>query len=378
MKPTAMTTADTTALTELARPRSEPVISILLPPTPPGEARIVLRNLAKEAERRLVALGERPSDARARIAKAEELLDDHDLWLRPLIDVGLYVDSDAPVRLRGPELGGPLVSVGPRFQLKHLLDCVPHSDFAVLALSRKTTHLYMGQEAGLTEVRASGFPMSMDDVLRYDDREPQLQSHSSARRGVGGVVAAFHGQGGKREQGEDLLRYLRSVDAGVSAMLGDELLVLAGTDEVTAAFRRVTANHNVAVGEVSGSVERLAVHDLAAAASPIAEASFSVVRDEVQRRVADLDAGGRSGGDAAEILAAAVDGRVEAVLVAGDAEMWGTFDMEQRTTDMAGNDAPDDLLNVAAVETWRHGGSVYVVPSDQIPGAVPMAALFRY
>jgi hypothetical protein len=37
----------------------------------------------------------------------------------------------------------------------------------------------------------------------------------------------------------------------------------------------------------------------------------------------------------------------------------------------------EDLLNTAAVETLRHGGSVYTIPPGQAMSS-PVAAIFRY
>jgi hypothetical protein len=39
---------------------------------------------------------------------------------------------------------------------------------------------------------------------------------------------------------------------------------------------------------------------------------------------------------------------------------------------------PQDLLNVAAVETMRTGGEVYVVDPEQLGGFGPVAAILRY
>jgi hypothetical protein len=37
-----------------------------------------------------------------------------------------------------------------------------------------------------------------------------------------------------------------------------------------------------------------------------------------------------------------------------------------------------DLLNVAAMETFVAGGTVYAVPPDEVPGRGSVAAVFRY
>jgi hypothetical protein len=186
--------------------------------------------------------------------------------------------------------------VGARFQVKHLLDGVPEPRFAVLALSRKTSRLFTGDATHFDEVERAGLPMAMDEVLRYDDREPQLQSHGSARRGGGTVVASFHGQGGRREQGEDLLRYLRAVSTAVETVLTDECLIPAGTEELVAAFRRMTSYAHVAAGEIAGSGERLSAVELAAGARPLIEEAVTAPRTAALARLVEV-----SGTDAAAL-----------------------------------------------------------------------------
>ena len=38
----------------------------------------------------------------------------------------------------------------------------------------------------------------------------------------------------------------------------------------------------------------------------------------------------------------------------------------------------EDLLDLAAVQTLLHGGTIYAVEPEQVPGGGPLAALFRY
>jgi hypothetical protein len=269
--------------------------------------------------------------------------------------------------------------VGSRFQVKHLLDGVPEPRFAVLALSRKTSRLYTGDVAGFDEVERAGFPMAMDDVLRYDDREPQLQSHGSARRGGGTVVASFHGQGGRREQGEDLLRYLRAVATATETILGDECLVLAGTEELVAAFRRTTSYAHVASGEITGSGERLSAVELAHGARALVAEAVTAPRTSAMARLVELSGTDAAALDLRAMVTAAVDGRVETMFVAGDTEVWGRYDAAaRRIVDDDAGDGAEDLLNFAAMETWRHGGEVFVLSEADVPGPWPAAALLRY
>jgi len=59
---------------------------------------------------------------------------------------------------------------------------------------------------------------------------------------------------------------------------------------------------------------------------------------------------------------------------------WGTFDPATGEVHLHRRPRPedDDLLDFAAIETFTNGGTVYVVPSGEIPGGTLSAAVFRY
>jgi hypothetical protein len=38
----------------------------------------------------------------------------------------------------------------------------------------------------------------------------------------------------------------------------------------------------------------------------------------------------------------------------------------------------EDLLNIAALQTFAHGGEVWVTTPERVPGQGAVAALFRY
>jgi hypothetical protein len=84
--------------------------------------------------------------------------------------------------------------------------------------------------------------------------------------------------------------------------------------------------------------------------------------------------------DLAEVLEAARNGRVDTLFVADDTHIWGRLDapangVTQHDEQAAGD---EDLLDIAAADTWRNGGAVEVLPRADAPFGKPVAALFRY
>jgi hypothetical protein len=81
-----------------------------------------------------------------------------------------------------------------------------------------------------------------------------------------------------------------------------------------------------------------------------------------------------------KVVPAARLGRVEELFVAVGRQRWGRFDevtqrVKVRNEPHAGD---QDLLDLAAVQTVLHGGSVYAVDPDRVPGGRSVAAVMRF
>jgi len=179
-------------------------------------------------------------------------------------------------------------------------------EFDLLAMSRHRVRLL--DVTGSRAVDVAGLPASMSEALQLDDREPQLHSHSGTR-------------------------YLHLVDRATADHRAgsSRSLVLAGVDELLAAYRKVTRCSNVL--------------------------------DEVEP---------------AAIAAAA--GQVASVFVTDDREYWGRYRPGHRVLEERDTREPadHDLADVVASETLCHGGMAFVVPASEIPGAGTAAATLRY
>ncbi|MHB9097584.1 MAG: hypothetical protein ACYC5X_07160, partial [Syntrophales bacterium] len=81
-----------------------------------------------------------------------------------------------------------------------------------------------------------------------------------------------------------------------------------------------------------------------------------------------------------EIIPAAAHGRVGQLFVAAGRQHWGTFDAQSGAIELHRKPEPagEDLLEVAAVQTFLNGGSVFIMPPEKMPDATDLAAVFRY
>ena len=89
---------------------------------------------------------------------------------------------------------------------------------------------------------------------------------------------------------------------------------------------------------------------------------------------------GLTSADIREIVPAAAHGRVGMLFIAAGARHWGTFNEESGTVELHQKREADDedLLEIAAIQTYLNGGSVFILPPEKMPEPEDLAAVFRY
>ena len=372
-------------LRSLAAASGDYLVSIYLPTHRAGtdvkQDPIRFKNLLVQARAELDSLGVRGPDIERLLASATALHDDQDFWANTESGLALFTNGARMWTYRLPNTVSELAVAAERFHIKPLLPSVATEDlFYVVALSQNEVRLLRGTRLQLSEIALGHIPASLAEALRFDDREPQLQSHASSRTGGGNVVATFHGQGaGKDAKRVDLARFLRAVDTGFREIVGNVSapLVLAGVDEVISHYRKVSGYHHIVAGHVSGNPQQTSVRELHEQAWPLVQPLL----DANQRREHDAVSSGSvpTLTSLAAVVGAASEGRVASLFVQQGVQRWGNYDSERRATEVHDPRLPGDrdLLDIAAVETLGHGGNVFVVPESKLPGTTPITATLR-
>jgi len=332
--------------------------------------------------RRLVAGAAEEVTDPALLGTAARLVDDREFWAHGSAGLAVLAGPDGTTAIRLSEPTAELVVVSDRFHLKPLVAALGRwVEFDVLAISRHSVRLVTVAGSRAVEVEVPEMPTSMPEALRWDDREPQLQSHSGNRSGRGQVTAAFHGQGSANDTRDvDLDRYLHLVDHAVADHRSGTTrpLVLAGVDDIVGAYRKVTRCAHVLDDHVAGNPDQLRPDELADRS-----------RGFVPPSAADAEHNARDSflaGSAATVrtieqaVIAAAAGQVASIFVAADQEYWGRYREGHRVIEEHDTRAPGDhdLADVAATETLRHGGQAFVVPVADLPGGGTAAATLRY
>ena len=316
------------------------------------------------------------------LATAGELVDDREFWSHGSEGLAVLAGPDGTTAIRLSQPIGDLAVVSDRFHLKPLLAAMArHVEFDVLALSRHDVRLVRVTGSRAVETEVPGLPTSMPEALRFDDREPHLQSHAGGRTGRGRVAATFHGQGGSGDARDaDVDRFLHLVDRAVFDHRSGSTrpLVLAGVDELVAAYRKLTRCTQVLDDHVAGNPDQSRPAELADRARGFVPPP--VARAEHAARESFLSAAASTVDTVEQAVIAAAAGQVASVFVPADQVFWGRYRaghhlIEEHDTRQPGD---HDLADVAAIEALRHGGQAFVVPASDIPGGGTAAATLHF
>ncbi|MBI4905736.1 MAG: hypothetical protein HY820_19035 [Acidobacteria bacterium] len=362
----------------------EPCLSIYFPTHRAGvdtlQDPIRLKNLIREAELRLQERGAQAPLIREVIGPLRELVDQYDFWQHQADGLALFRTRDVFRRYRVSFQVPELAIVARRFHLKPLLPAAEANQrFYVLTATQEAVKVFEANHRSITEMEIPDMPDSPIIAPATRGAERQLQSHTAGRR----RAAIVHGHGaGEEDRKQILLSYFRRVDEAVRRRLRDEHVpvVLAAADYLCPIYRQANSNANLLTDEIHGNPGTIPNEELYRLAWGIASAHFQEDRTKAADEYHQLWHTQRASKDLPEIVAAARQGRVKVLFVAVGVQEWGHVDpasaeivqVEQCTAQ------DQDLLNVAAMETFVAGGTVYAVPRDEVPGRGSVAAIFRY
>jgi hypothetical protein len=345
---------------------------------------IRFKTLLREAEQHLIAAGVRARDATALLGPARALLDDAEFWRYQGDGLAVFVASDLFRTYRVPLALPELVVVGPRFHVKPLLALLTGDGvFYILALSQKAVRLFEATRDRVGPVDLGGVPRSLQEALRDDDPERQLQFHTGAPRRPARRDAVFHGHGVGVDDAKDrVLRFCQALDRGLGGLLRGTTapLVLAGVEAVQAIYRTANTHPGLVDEGIAGNPEGLRPEDLHARGWPLVAPRFRQAREAAVASYLELRGTGRATGDLELAVGAALHGRVAVLFVPVGVQRWGRVDRDTGAVALHAEAQRDDedLLNVAAVETLLSSGTVYAVDPDEMPDAAAIAAVLRY
>jgi hypothetical protein len=376
---------------ELIKQRQDLSVSIYLPTHRAGvevqQDRIRLKNLLGRAEEELLERDVSRTDVEAILKPAVDLLQDRIFWNQQSEGLALFLAHDWFRIYRLPETFEEIIVISNKFHIKPLIPLISEEfRFFLLSLSLDQVRLYQGDRYDLEEIHTEVFPESMEEALRFDDPERELQFHTQTDSPVtaAGRSAAFHGHGVSSEnrKKERIERFLQSVEQGVYKLINNQTapLILAGVDYLLPIYQEKNNYAHLLEQGILGNPENKSLEELHGEVKKILEPITQKRKEYIASQYHALRERDEASDSLISVVPAAFQGRVRVLFVAKDREVWGNFNVESQKAMIV--EEPDieleDLLDLALVQTFLHGGEVYAVPEEEIPGGGVVSAILRY
>ena len=369
-----------------------PCVSLFMPTVRVGDTQqnpIRLKNLLRSAQERLEEdWGLRNGKGGTLLEPARRLLDDQTFWEHQNEGLALFRSADLFETFQLPLALRELVVVESRFHLKPLFPLFSgDGHFYILCLSQKKIRLLSCYRYSVQEVDLGDIPRSFTEAMgELTRRYTQSLTFSSSRTVARSPLVRGHGTGEDDFKAE-ILKYFQIVDDGLSHLAvdldRDAPIVLAGVEYLLPRFQEATKLQNVLDEGLTGNADGLSAEELHAKAWEIVEPWFQQDRQRAVERFGDLQGTGRATHQIEEILPAAHDGRVDTLFTARGVRVWGSYDPQAREVRFQENqdaqrNGAQDLLDLAAVQTFLHGGKIFAVEQQDVPEGYAAAAIFRY
>jgi hypothetical protein len=392
------TRADLRALLEK---HERPCVSLFMPAHRGGaeEDPIRFRKLLDQAQEQLIKQGLRAPEAKEFLAPLRALLEDVSFWPNQCDGLAVFLARDFQRIYRLPWSFQEELEVGGAFQVAPLLPLL-HGDgrFFVLAVSQNSVRLFQGTRFTVSPVDLRRFPFSLigpkgvppnlaEALLTHDKDEPLTFHTRPTSGGTWGAIFEGHGVGIDDEK-DDLLRYFQRIDRGLHEVLREERapLVLAAVDYLQPIYREASTYPHLLAKGIEGNPEPLSEKELHDRAWAIVGPQF---QEDVRQAVAlyhqavahfqPAIPARRATADVNEIIPAAYRGEFEILFVALGKHLWGVLDPGRGEVTVHDPPQPgdEDLSNLAAIHTLRHGHTAYALRWEDMPTGSPLAAIYH-
>lgn len=384
-------TLDAQELSQLARHQG-PCVTIQIPDVHPGAAAgsrpAYLRQLTQEAAQTLRDLHRSPQvgglvkDGLVKDGLAQEGLARSLEQLDILLESGhggpgitILAAPGVEMVYQTPGVAPERITIASRFHILPLLaTALAPREFYVLGLSKKQVRLWRYSH-GICEERKlpPGVPANLEAAGGYYPPDHALKNHSTAGPSAGTMRGVRFGTSSDRDSGgEHEHHFFALIAKGLKETLDGAPVFLIGVREELAECRRAMKQLRIFRSEWHTSPQHCSLAEVQVHARAAAMSEYQRVGQHALESLPEVRE--KLMGEPERILKAAAQGRVRCLFVAQGAR--APASPTQAKDD--GLYAGEDLLNAAAVETLRTGGEVFTIPGDELPGAVPIAAVLRY
>ena len=259
---------------------------------------------------------------------------------------------------------------------------VAEEKFYLLALSQNHVRLLRCTPKSSEQVDLGpNTPVSLEEWLntRLPNSAPD---HGAVRDSPDGSTAgSFTSTHDRDNKDEHIANFFRAVDKSLFEQLRGQRqpLVLCGVEYERTMYRNLTQYQHVMEQGVQGSPESLKGGEMHARALEVVQEFFAQPAKKALALWEKIGGTDKVTTKLPEIVKAAFEGRVAHLFTAeGARNTSGVFD--RNTMSMATSGRHEDLVNAAALQTIAHGGDVFILSPNDMPGGegLSMAAILRY
>ncbi len=346
---------------------------------------IRFKNLVKQMEKSLLRKYS-AAEVEKHLDPFETLGDDNEIWHHVLDGLAVF-GAQGLFKIVGLHQNvDELAMVADSFHTKPLRQYLQSADhYHVLGLSLHHIKLFEGNRHSLVEVVLHD-EMSKTIAEALGDELTEKYTTVASYGGVGGESSGMHhGHGGKKEEvDKDAERYFRIVANEIYENYSKPTgwpLVLAALPEHHNLFNKVNKNPYLLPEGIAINPEAVSIEKLIKLAWEIVEPQYLHKLDSLTEDFEQSRANGKGSDDYKVVAVAAVEGRVDTLLVEADRiiaiRVTNLVTGNTQKKDLQ-NPRVDDLLDDMGELVMKMGGQVMVIPKEKMPTLTGLAAIFRY
>lgn len=349
------------------------------------KGRIELKNLIKEGREQLLAYNVDPNEVDKMLKPITKLIDDTLFWIYQNKGLAIFINDNGfnyfklPIEFKSEAL------VSNYFNIKPLFPIFQNNGlFYILALSQNRIKLLQCTKYDIEEIELKDMPTSLEEALKYEDPEKQLQLSTRTSQNTGNRKAAiFHGHGpGSEIEKNEILRYLQEVNAGLWKAIEDKgaPIVIASVDYLLPILKEANKQFNIFSEGISGNPEHTTDAELHEKAWNIVRPYFRQEETNAKAEYNKLVGTGKASNDLKDILYKAIHKGVDKLIVSKDEIVYGKYDINSNELLMEDKKSreSEELINLAVIHTFMNNGQVYVLEKEIMPKNSKFAAIYRF
>ncbi|MFO7890939.1 MAG: hypothetical protein R6V04_11435 [bacterium] len=374
-------------LKQLMNKKVDNSMSIYLPTIHKGKEtrqnHIRFKNLLRQGEKQLKSSGLRKNEIEQIMQPVNDLFQNNWFWNYQSQGLAVFVSSEFYRYYLLPVKVEELVVITDHFYIKPLIPLIQNQGyFYLLDLSLKHTRLYQGTQFNMQQVEVKDMPTDIEEILKYDDPERQIQFHTKTRSGLNDRSAVFHGQGvGTDGKKENIQRFFHIINKSINFFMSAEKapLILSGMDYLHPIYQELNTYPHLIKEGIRKNVDRLSPETLHTRAWNVLEPLFKQEQQKALEQYHNQIESDKTTKGIQEVLVNAYEGRIQTLFLQSGIQCWGKFNPPSLSVDIHKRRQKDDedLYEMSAVYTFLNGGDVLVLEPELITDHPEIFALLR-